>query len=49
MALRFPFTGLAFNYLRRRAQILDAAVGAGADEERSSLMSVILVPGFRPI
>jgi len=34
--------GFAFGDFCYRAQILDAAVGAGADEERSSLMSVIL-------
>ena len=31
------------------AQILDAAVGAGADEDASISMSVIFVPGFRPM
>jgi len=40
--------GLAFGDLGRGAQILDPAVGAGAMKTRSSLMSWILVPAFRP-
>jgi hypothetical protein len=49
MALTCAADGLAFDDLGGGAQVLDAAIGAGADEDASSLMSVIFVPGFRPI
>lgn len=39
----------AFDHLGDGAQVLDAAIGAGADEHPVDGDIVIFVPGFRPI